>query len=155
MKALWVELAELFVGKTLGFVYSPCVFALISIFYMFGPLVDCDFTPEKQSTGLVSPFLAYPALNVTFLCSIFARQVYDGGWLEGQRSGTGSLRLPGGDIFEGLWLKDKKEGPGERQERLALGHQARLQKCTSGGSNVVERRGVVEVAAGGAAVDIT
>ncbi|CAN0411923.1 unnamed protein product, partial [Ectocarpus sp. 12 AP-2014] len=38
--------------------------------------------------------------------------VYDGGWLDGQRSGTGSLCLPGGDVFEGLWLKDKKEGPG-------------------------------------------
>lgn len=41
-------------------------------------------------------------------------QIYEGGWLEGKRSGTGSLRLPNGDVFEGHWLLDKKEGPGQR-----------------------------------------
>lgn len=44
-------------------------------------------------------------------------QVYEGGWLDGQRSGAGSLRLPGGDVFEGHWLLDKKEGPGEKYEK--------------------------------------
>lgn len=39
-------------------------------------------------------------------------QVYEGEWLEGQRSGVGTLRLPNGDTFEGNWLLDKKEGPG-------------------------------------------
>ncbi|CAM9271806.1 unnamed protein product, partial [Laminaria digitata] len=38
---------------------------------------------------------------------------YEGAWVDGQRSGAGSLRLPGGDVFEGYWLQDKKEGPGE------------------------------------------
>ena len=44
------------------------------------------------------------------------RQVYEGEWLDGQRSGPGSLRLPGGDVFEGHWLLDKKEGPGEQTQ---------------------------------------
>ncbi|CAM9639304.1 unnamed protein product, partial [Choristocarpus tenellus] len=39
-------------------------------------------------------------------------KVYDGSWLAGGRSGMGTLYLPNGDIYEGQWLFDKKEGPG-------------------------------------------
>lgn len=52
------------------------------------------------------------------------RQVYEGEWRDGQRSGAGSLRLPGGDVFEGHWLLDKKEGPGQlcRRSHTYEGH---------------------------------
>lgn len=135
---LWLNyVAELSVGKTLGLVYSLCVSSVCSLFFVLGSSVNCDFTPKNKSQALVSLLLVCPAKTIAmFLSSLFAPQVYDGGWLDGQRSGTGSLCLPGGDVFEGLWLNDKKEGPGERRERFALAHQECLQNLRAVGATL-------------------
>ncbi|KUF94307.1 NPP1 protein [Phytophthora nicotianae] len=40
------------------------------------------------------------------------QSVYDGEWVNNERSGRGTLILVNGDRYEGHWLNDKKEGPG-------------------------------------------